>query len=1027
MRLPPAIPDHTLRRPIGRGAYGEVWLARNIMGAPRAVKIVWRRQFESDRPYEREFQGVQRYEPVSRSADGLVHVLHVGRNDAEGYFYYVMELADPQDPAMNLAAVLSDHPARMAGDGAAAGGTEVTPLFAYEPRTLRSDLKRMGRLPTADGLRAALEVSAGLGQLHRRGLVHRDVKPGNIIFVDGRAKLADLGLVTADGERGTFVGTEGYIPPEGPGTPAADIYGLGVVLYEATTGFPPDRFPEVPSEWLSGAGDDDALELHEIVLRACEGRREHRYESAEAMQADLALLQSGQSVRRKRVLEGRAVLVRRYGWLVAMLVVGALLAALVFSWQARLEANSRARESVLREKAQTAAARAESAEREARRQLHVALREQARALVASREIGHRRRALEAVRQVAGTADAPLAELRRTAFAALGQPDFRLTGELTNLSVTHQMFPDPALSRVALCRGRGPVPVHSLTNGELLFSLAGTPELRAFVAAWSDDGRYLGIKRDVDGEGREAQLEVWEFDGGTPRLAMQREPMSYASFTFHPRERRVLVGRIGGRVTERDLETGRFIREVRLAGTVHALAWAPDGERYAAAYREGETNWLVALHTTNSVVPLVTWPGPEPVETIAWHPSGGLLSVTGPHDTEWQRQVRLLEVATGRTTILGRHKLKAERMKFTGDGRHLLTGGWDRELNGWDLRSRERIFTFPAIGFQHGWNAAGTRCASAPEANRIQIHELEPPWPRELVSGQVDGLLGGVFSPDGRWLAVPGVREVCVWDREGDGPPAVLPKPVAPRLVFSPDSRELFVSGEFKIQRWRLVPSPLPGGAPRLEARSVPPIRQPNRVSVRAGDLVATSAGGVSMVALTNLEAGRWDREIPMDEGWGEVSPDGRWLGVFYNFSAKVRVYRLPEVDEVANLTAPNYVSSLAFAPDGGELVVIHRRGVEAWETVGWRRTTHRVGTPVSGAYAFYPPDGSGLWMVTQFRNTGLFSARTGESVLPLPADCAPLAASADGRWLAVSTDGRRVQVWDLAELRREFRALGIDW
>ena len=91
---PPSIPDHTLRRIIGRGAYGEVWLARNVMGAPRAVKIVWRRQFESDRPYEREFDGIQRYEPVSRSEDGLVHVLHVGRNDAEGYFYYVMELAD---------------------------------------------------------------------------------------------------------------------------------------------------------------------------------------------------------------------------------------------------------------------------------------------------------------------------------------------------------------------------------------------------------------------------------------------------------------------------------------------------------------------------------------------------------------------------------------------------------------------------------------------------------------------------------------------------------------------------------------------------------------------------------------------------------------------------------------------------------------------------------------------------------------------------------------------------------------------
>src|SRR5207244_5757627 len=90
----PVIPDHKLLRPIGRGAYGEVWLARNVMGALRAVKIIQRAQFESDRPYEREFAGIQRFEPVSRSSGGLVHVLHVGRNNADGYFYYVMELAD---------------------------------------------------------------------------------------------------------------------------------------------------------------------------------------------------------------------------------------------------------------------------------------------------------------------------------------------------------------------------------------------------------------------------------------------------------------------------------------------------------------------------------------------------------------------------------------------------------------------------------------------------------------------------------------------------------------------------------------------------------------------------------------------------------------------------------------------------------------------------------------------------------------------------------------------------------------------
>src|ERR1044071_7392520 len=90
----PLIPDHTLLKQIGKGAYGEVWMARNIMGAWRAVKIVYRNSFGSSRPFEREFQGIQKFEPVSRTHESQIDVLHVGRNEADTHFYYVMELAD---------------------------------------------------------------------------------------------------------------------------------------------------------------------------------------------------------------------------------------------------------------------------------------------------------------------------------------------------------------------------------------------------------------------------------------------------------------------------------------------------------------------------------------------------------------------------------------------------------------------------------------------------------------------------------------------------------------------------------------------------------------------------------------------------------------------------------------------------------------------------------------------------------------------------------------------------------------------
>ena len=88
------ITDHELLRRIGGGSYGEVWLARNVVGTLRAVKIVHRKTFDNERPYEREYAGIQKFEPVSRSHEGFVDILQIGRDDAAGYFYYVMELAD---------------------------------------------------------------------------------------------------------------------------------------------------------------------------------------------------------------------------------------------------------------------------------------------------------------------------------------------------------------------------------------------------------------------------------------------------------------------------------------------------------------------------------------------------------------------------------------------------------------------------------------------------------------------------------------------------------------------------------------------------------------------------------------------------------------------------------------------------------------------------------------------------------------------------------------------------------------------
>jgi TolB-like protein/predicted Zn-dependent protease len=297
----PHIPDFELLRPIGRGSYGEVWLARNILGTYRAVKIVKRKAFLDEEAFEREFSGLQQFEPVSREHDGFVAILHVSRNRAEAFFYYVMELADND----------SD-------------GGRIEPE-KYRPKTLSNELARCGRLSVEQAAQLGLSLSQALAELHQRGLVHRDIKPSNIIFVKGHAKLADIGLVAHTGEKGRL-GTEGYIPPEGPGKPQADLYGLGMVLYEATTGTDRLDYPALPVDFDTMAEREAFLKLNSIILKACEHDLRKRYHNATEISDDLTKLGFGIPVQKA----GRNI--RRSVTVFSAVLLSVLVIAGIFYW-----------------------------------------------------------------------------------------------------------------------------------------------------------------------------------------------------------------------------------------------------------------------------------------------------------------------------------------------------------------------------------------------------------------------------------------------------------------------------------------------------------------------------------------------------------------------------------------------------------------------------------------------------------------------------------------------------------------------
>jgi serine/threonine protein kinase len=272
-----AIPDHQLLRQIGRGGYGDVWIARSITGALRAVKVIYKIGFDDLRPFEREFQGIQAYEPLSRMHPNLLTILHVGRSPDEQFFYYIMELADSACPP-------------------GAGGWE-----SYEPMTLKQQLREKARFNASAVVEIGLTLADALGFLHQRDLVHRDIKLSNVVFVNGKPKLADLGLVSSIQNATSLVGTEGYFPPDGCGTKSADVYALGKVIYEMWTGLDRTEFPELPQILrLKNSSDWRTQELNAIVLKACDPRASGRYLHALELHEELLGLTGSEQEKRPK-------------------------------------------------------------------------------------------------------------------------------------------------------------------------------------------------------------------------------------------------------------------------------------------------------------------------------------------------------------------------------------------------------------------------------------------------------------------------------------------------------------------------------------------------------------------------------------------------------------------------------------------------------------------------------------------------------------------------------------------------------
>lgn len=230
----------------GSGAFGITYLARDPIGRTIVIKVITSLQHS-----EREMKGIRNYMKVSGKHPGLLRIFHVGKTD-EG-FYYIMEAAD--DCGKN---------------------------GKYTPATL-GNLFRQGKKFTPDeAVSITRNLLSALKLMHEENLIHRDIKPDNIIFVNGQAKLSDPGLVIEVGQSASFAGTFGFIPPETASGEKEtdqkdDLYALGKVFYCMITGCPPRKYPQLPKDMKP----EICRQVYPALTRMCNQNPKKRFRSSD--------------------------------------------------------------------------------------------------------------------------------------------------------------------------------------------------------------------------------------------------------------------------------------------------------------------------------------------------------------------------------------------------------------------------------------------------------------------------------------------------------------------------------------------------------------------------------------------------------------------------------------------------------------------------------------------------------------------------------------------------------------------------